>query len=239
MKQILPYLTLVDDEKKKQLSSFCSLFNDNLDNLTEFSKNRFADFLISVVTGIEKENINPFAYNELVNYIISNIGMISISYYQNYIKEIKVGNITCGGVFADCFDNIDLSNRIFAGKACYGAIPTSKDPLRLRLVYDDKKIVSSRGVSIPTDRDNVHIGSYYFNRKKILNGSNLEFVNLTEPYDNQLSVLVKLYDADGNLINQDVCVNYLEVVDSNSNTYTPSKQVYNELENINDLRKKM
>ncbi len=236
LKQTLPYMPLIDEEKKKKLSSFCGSVNRRMKDFKDVDKEEISEFLINFITGLSKDDINPSIYKELVNYVKSNFGEINITYYQDYIKEIKVGSISMGGVFRDNYDNLTISDRTLEGKTCYGHIPTVIKPLELNFVYDDKKIISNtRTVTNGSDCNNIHIGDYYFNREMIQKGVEGAFlVRFTVPYVNQLQADITSYDSLGNVIKKDICVNYLSTVDDKK--FYAEKQILNGLERIDNLR---
>lgn len=236
LKQTLPYMPLIDEEKKKKLSSFCGSVNRRMKDFKDVDKEEISEFLINFITGLSKDDINPSIYKELVNYVKSNFGEINITYYQDYIKEIKVGSISMGGVFRDNYDNLTISDRTLEGKTCYGHIPTVIKPLELNFVYDDKKIISNtRTVTNDSDCNNIHIGDYYFNKDMIQKGGEGAFlVRFSVPYRNQLEADIISYDSLGKVINKDICVNYLSTVDGKR--FYAEKQIYNDLERIDNLR---
>lgn len=235
LKQTLPYMPLIDEEKKKKLSSFCDSVNKQMAGFTDIDKEEISEFLINFITGLRKDDINPSIYKELVNYVKLNFGEIDITYYQDYVKEIKVGSISMGGVFRDNYDNLTISDRTLEGKTCYGHIPTAKKPLELNVVYNNKKIISNMRTVTSSDCNNIHIGEYYFNREMIRKDIEETFlVRFTVPYINQLQADITSYDSLGNVIKKDICVNYLSSVDDKN--YYSVKQVLNGLERIDNLR---
>ena len=105
---------------------------------------------------------------------------------------------------------------------------------KLFVCYGDKNINSDDIGHSDNDYKNVHIGEYYFNTDNILKDEVSPYVfRFTSIYDNELQIDVLSFDKDGNIIDDDIYIDYLE--SSDGINYKVVKQVHNELEDINNL----
>lgn len=234
MLKILPDMVRLDKEEMASIPSFCSYINTNKDNLSDYQKTVIANYIISNVVGININEMNIGIYTILKNYLISSIGDISFNLHGDSIKEMCLGNITAGPLFSGNFSNEELSDRFLSGKNSCGVLPTKDNMKRLFIGYNNKNIYSDDIGHSDRDYKNVHIGEYYFNRDDVLKDVENPYIfRFTNPYDKELQIEVLSFSNDGNLIDSDVCVDYLESEDDIN--YKVVRQIYNELEDINSL----
>ena len=234
MAKLLPNMVILDKEERVSMSSFCGFINDNKDDLTNYQKSVIADYIISNVVGKNVDNLNNGIYNLLRDYLISNIGNISFNLYGNSIREIILGDVKAGPLFSNNFSNDELSDRFFSGKNSTGILPSKSNMKKLFIGYGDKNINSDSISRSDNDYKNVHIGEYYFNVDDILKDEVSPYVfRFTSIYDNELQIDVLSFDKDGNIIDDDIYIDYLE--SSDGINYKVVKQVHNELEDINNL----
>ncbi len=234
MDRLLPNMVILDKEERNSMSSFCGFINDNKDDLTNYQKSVIADYIISNVVGKNVDNLNNGIYNLLRDYLISNIGDISFNLYGNSIREIILGDVKAGPLFSNNFSNDELSDRFFSGKNSTGILPSKSNMKKLFIGYGDKNINSDSISRSDNDYKNVHIGEYYFNTDNILKDEVSPYVfRFTSIYDNELQIDVLSFDKDGNIIDDDIYIDYLE--SSDGINYKVVKQVHNELEDINNL----
>lgn len=234
MDKLLPKMFVLEKEERNDISPFCNYINNNKDNLTDEQKGVVADYIIRVVCDLKREKINIGIYNMLRNYIMANIGDIRFNLYGNSIKEISLGNITAGPLFSSNFSNEELSDRYFSKKNSCGVLPSVDNMKKLFIGYGDKNINSDDIGHSDNDYKNVHIGEYYFNTDNILKDEVSPYVfRFTSIYDNELQIDVLSFDKDGNIMDDDIYIDYLE--SSDGINYKVVKQVHNELEDINNL----
>ena len=108
---------------------------------------------------------------------------------------------------------------------------------KLFVCYGDKNINSDDIGHSDNDYKNVHIGEYYFNTDNILKDEdNPCILRFTNPYKDELQIDVLTFDKDGNFIDSDIYVDYLE--SSDGINYKVVRQIHNELEDINSLHGK-
>ena len=233
MNRLLPNMFVLEKEERKNISPFCNYIN-NKDSLTDEQKGVVADCIIRVVCNLKREKINIGIYNMLRNYIMDNIGNISFNLYGNSIKEITLGNITAGPLFSSNFTNEELSDRYFSGKNSCGVIPSRDNMKKLFIGYDNKNLFSNEIGHSDRDIRNVHIGEYYFNVDDILKEESTPYIfRFTNPYKDELQIDLLSFDKEGNFIDSDIYVDYLE--SSDGINYKVVRQVHNELEDINSL----
>ena len=234
MDRLLPNMVILDKEERASMSSFCGFINENKDSLSDYQKSVIADYIISNICGVRKEKINKGIYDFLRSYLIANIGDISFSLYGNSVREISLGNITVGPLFSSNFTNEELSDRYFSKKNSCGVLPSVDNMKKLFIGYDDKNLYSDNIVHSDKDVRNVHIGEFYFNLDSILKDVDNPYIfRFIDHYDDDLQIEVLSFDKEGNLIDSDIYVDYLESLDGIN--YKVVKQVHNELEDINNL----
>lgn len=234
MAKLLPNMVILDKEERASMSSFCGFINENKDGLDDYQKSVIADYIISNICGVRKEKINKGIYDFLRSYLSSNIGDISFNLYGNSIREISLGNIKAGPLFSSNFTNQELSDRYLSGKNSCGVLPSKSNMKKLFIGYDDKNLYSDNIVHSDKDVRNVHIGEFYFNVDDVLKNENNPYIfRFTNPYKNELQIDVLSFDIDGNLLDDDIYVDYLE--SSDGINYKVVRQVHNELEDINSL----
>lgn len=238
MARLLPNMNILYEEERSSITSFCSYVSENKDNLSEYKKGVVADYIISSVVCKNVKYLNNGIYNFLRSYLMNNIGDVSFSLYGNSIKEINLGNITAGPLFSNVFTNEELSDRYLSGKNSCGVLPNKENMKKLFIGYDNKNLYSDNIRHGDTDAKNVHIGEYYFNVDSILKEENNPYIyRFTNPYDKELQIDVLSFDKDGNLIDSDIYVDYLESFDGIN--YKVVRQIHNELEDINNLHRRI
>lgn len=234
MLKLLPDMVRLDNEEMASMSSFCGFINENKDSLSDYQKNVVSEYIISNICGVRKEKVNKGIYDFLRSYLCSNIGDISFNLYGNSIREISLGSIKAGPLFSSNFTNQELSDRYLSGKNSCGVIPSRDNMKKLFVCYGDKNINSDDIGHSDNDYKNVHIGEYYFNTDNILKDEdNPCILRFTNPYKDELQIDVLSFDKDGNIIDDDIYIDYLE--SSDGINYKVVKQVHNELEDINNL----
>lgn len=234
MAKLLPNMVILDKEERASMSSFCGFINENKDSLSDYQKGVVADYIISNIVFMNVDQLNKGVYNFLRDYLMSNIGDISFNLYGNSIKEINLGNIKSGPLFSSSFSNEELSSRYLSSKNSCGVLPSIDNMKKLFIGYGDKNINSDDIGHSDNDYKNVHIGEYYFNTDNILKDEVSPYVfRFTSPYDNELQIEVLSFDKEGNLLDDDIYINYLE--SSDGINYKVVRQVHNELEDINSL----
>ena len=234
MNILLPNMNILDKVERASMSSFCSFINENKDSLTDEQKELVADYIISSVACQKVSYLNKGIYNFLRNYLMVNIGNINFSLCGDYVKEISLGNIKAGPLFSSNFTNEELSERYSSKKNSCGVLPTKNNMRKLFIGYGDKTIFSDDIGHSDKDIRNVHIGEYYFNVDDILKDkSNPYIFRFTNLYKDELQIDVLSFDKDGNFINRDIYVDYLESLDGIN--YKVARQIHNELEDINNL----
>ena len=234
MTKLLPNMNILDKEERASMSSFCGFINENKDGLDDYQKDVVVEYIISNVCGVSKDKINEGIYNFLKSYLYSNIGDINFSLYGNSIKEISLGNIIAGPLFSSNFTNEEISDRHLSGKNSCGVLPSIDNMKKLFIGYDDRNLYSDEIGHSDRDISNVHIGEYYFNVSDILKDKDNPYIfRFTNPYKDELQIDVLSFDKDGNFINNDIYIDYLE--SSDGVNYKVVKQVHNELEDINNL----
>ena len=237
MLKLLPDMVRLDNEEMASMSSFCGFINENKDSLSDYQKSIIADYIISNVAFCNVKTLNSGIYNMLRNYLMANIGDISFNLYGNSIREITLGNIKAGPLFSSNFTNQELSDRYLSGKNSCGVIPSRDNMKKLFVCYGDKNINSDDIGHSDNDYKNVHIGEYYFNTDNILKDEdNPCILRFTNPYKDELQIDVLTFDKDGNFIDSDIYVDYLE--SSDGINYKVVRQIHNELEDINSLHGK-
>ena len=237
MARLLPKMKILDKKERASMSSFCSFIHENKDGLDDRQKDVVVEYIISNVCGVSKDKINEGIYNFLKSYIYSNIGDISFSLYGNSIKEISLGNITAGPLFSSNFNNQELSDRYLNGKNSCGVLPSKSDMKKLFIGYDDKNLYSDKIVHSDNDYKNVHIGEYYFNVDNILKEESTPYIfRFSSLYKDELQIEVLSFDKEGNFIDSDIYVDYLE--SSDGINYKVVRQIHNELEDINNLHRR-
>ena len=237
MDKLLPKMFVLEKEERNDISPFCDYINNNKDNLTDKQKGVVADCIIRVVCDLKREKINIGIYNMLRNYIMDNIGDIRFNLYGNSIKEISLGNITAGPLFSSNFTNEELSDRYFSGKNSCGVLPSIDNMKKLFIGYNNKNLYSDEIGHSDRDIRNVHIGEYYFNVDDILKEESTPHIfRFTNPYKDELQIDLLSFDKEGNFIDGDIYVDYLE--SSDGINYKVVKQVHNELEDINNLHRR-
>lgn len=234
MTKLLPNMNILDKEERASMSSFCGFVNENKDSLTDEQKGVVADFIISSTICKNVRYLNKGVYSFLKSYLIANIGDISFSFYGNSIKEISLGNITAGPLFSSNFTNEEISDRHLSGKNSCGVLPSIDNMKKLFIGYEDKNLFSDEIGHSDRDIRNVHIGEYYFNVDDILKEESTPYIfRFTNPYKDELQIDVLSFDKEGNFIDSDIYVDYLE--SSDGINYKVVRQVHNELEDINNL----
>lgn len=234
MDKLLPNMNILDKEERASVSSFCGFVNENKDSLTDEQKRVVADYIISSTICKNVRYLNKGVYSFLKGYLIANIGDISFSFYGNSIKEISLGNIIAGPLFSSNFTNEEISDRHLSGKNSCGVLPSIDNMKKLFIGYDDRNLYSDEIGHSDRDISNVHIGEYYFNVSDILKDKDNPYIfRFTNPYKDELQIDVLSFDKDGNFINNDIYIDYLE--SSDGVNYKVVKQVHNELEDINNL----
>ena len=234
MERLLPKMKILDKKERASMSSFCSFIHENKDGLDDYQKDVVVEYIISNVCGVSKDKINEGIYNFLKSYIYSNIGDISFNLYGNSIREISLGSIKAGSLFSSNFTNQELSDRYLSGKNSCGVIPSRDNMKKLFVCYGDKNINSDDIGHSDKDVRNVHIGEFYFNVDDVLKDEKNPYIfRFTNPYKNELQIDVLSFDKDGNLLDDDIYIDYLE--SSDGINYKVVRQVHNELEDINSL----
>ena len=237
MAKLLPNMVILEKEERVALPSFCSFINDNKDWLDDYQKDVVVEYIISNVCGVSKDKINEGIYNFLKSYIYSNIGDISFSLYGNSIKEISLGNITAGPLFSSNFNNQELSDRHLSSKNCCGVLPNRDNMKKLFIGYGDKNLFSDDIGHGDNDYKNAHIGEYYFNVDNILKEESTPYIfRFSSLYKDELQIEVLSFDKEGNFIDSDIYVDYLE--SSDGINYKVVRQIHNELEDINNLHRR-
>ena len=234
MERLLPKMKILDKKERVSMSSFCSFIHENKDSLSDYQKDVVVEYIISNVCGVSKDKINEGIYNFLKSYIYSNIGDINFSLYGNSIREISLGNITVGPLFSSNFTNEELSDRFFKSKNSCGVLPNKGNMKKLFIGYGDKNLFSDDIGHGDNDYKNAHIGEYYFNVDNILKEESTPYIfRFTNPYKDELQIEVLSFDKEGNFIDSDIYVDYLE--SSDGINYKVVRQIHNELEDINNL----
>ena len=234
---LLPKMVVLEPEERKAISPFCSYINENKDNLSVDQKSVIADYIIRNVCTVRIEKINKGIYSLLRSYLISNIGDISFNLYGNSIREISLGNITVGPLFSSNFTNEELSDRFFKSKNSCGVLPSKSDMKKLFIGYDDKNLYSDNIGHGDNDYKNAHIGEYYFNVDNILKEESTPYIfRFSSLYKDELQIEVLSFDKEGNFIDSDIYVDYLE--SSDGINYKVVRQIHNELEDINNLHRR-
>ena len=237
MERLLPKMKILDKKERASMSSFCSFIHENKDGLDDYQKDVVVEYIISNVCGVSKDKINEGIYNFLKSYLYSNIGDISFSLYGNSIKEISLGNIKIGPLFSSNFTNEELSDRYLGGKNSCGVLPTKSNMKNLFIGYGDKNLFSDDIGHGDNDYKNAHIGEYYFNVDNILKEESTPYIfRFTNPYKDELQIEVLSFDKEGNFIDSDIYVDYLE--SSDGINYKVVRQIHNELEDINNLHRR-
>ncbi len=237
MDKLLPNMVILEKEERAALPSFCSFVNENRDSLSDYQKSIIADYIIRKGCGVRKDKTNEGIYKFLSSYLIANIGDISFSLYGNSVREISLGNITVGPLFSSNFTNEELSDRYFSKKNSCGVLPSVDNMKKLFIGYGDKTIFSNDKRHCDEDIRNVHIGEYYFNVDNILKEEdNPCILRFTNPYKDELQINVLSFDKEGNLLYDDIYINYLE--SSDGVNYQVVRQLHNELEDINNLHRR-
>ena len=234
MAKLLPNMVILDKEERASMSSFCGFINENKDSLSDYQKSVIADYIISNICGVRKEKINKGIYDFLRSYLSSNIGDISFNLYGNSIREISLGNIKAGPLFSSNFTNQELSDRYLSGKNSCGVLPSKSNMKKLFIGYDDKNLYSDDIGHGDNDYKNAHIGEFYFNLDSILKDVDNPYIfRFIDHYDDDLQIEVLSFDKEGNLIDSDIYVDYLESLDGIN--YKVVRQMHNELEDLNSL----
>ena len=237
MERLLPKMKILDKKERASMSSFCSFIHENKDGLDDYQKDVVVEYIISNVCGVSKDKINEGIYNFLKSYIYSNIGDISFSLYGNSIREISLGEIKSGPLFSSNFTNQELSDRFFKSKNSCGVLPNKGNMKKLFIGYDDKNLYSDDIGHSDNDYKNAHIGEYYFNVDNILKEESTPYIfRFTNPYKDELQIEVLSFDKEGNFIDSDIYVDYLE--SSDGINYKVVRQIHNELEDINNLHRR-
>ena len=237
MAKLLPNMVILDKEERASMSSFCGFINENKDSLSDDQKGIIADYIIRKGCKVKKDKTNEGIYNFLKSYLIANIGDISFSLYGNSIKEISLGNITAGPLFSSNFNNQELSDRFLSSKNSNSVLPTKSNMKKLFIGYGDKNLFSDDIGHGDRDIKNVHIGEYYFNKDDILKENDNSYIfRFTNPYKDELQIDVLNFDKDGNFIDSDIYIDYLE--SSDGINYKVVRQIHNELEDINSLHRR-
>ena len=231
---LLPNMNILDKEERASMSSFCGFVNENKDRLTDEQKGVVADYIISSTVCKNVSYLNKGVYSFLKSYLMANIGDINFSLYGNSIREIRLGDITAGSLFSSNFSNEELSDRHLSGKNSCGVIPSRDNMKKLFIGYGNKNLYSDDIGHGDNDYKNAHIGEYYFNIDDILKEENNPYIfRFTNLYKDELQIDVLSFDKEGNFIDSDIYIDYLE--SSDDINYKVVKQVHNELEDINSL----
>ena len=234
MDKLLPNMVILEKEERAALPSFCSFVNENRDSLSDYQKSIIADYIIRKGCGVRKDKTNEGIYKFLSSYLIANIGDISFSLYGNSVREISLGNITVGPLFSSNFTNEELSDRYFSKKNSCGVLPSVDNMKKLFIGYGDKTIFSNDKRHCDNDYKNAHIGEFYFNLDSILKDVDNPYIfRFIDHYDDDLQIEVLSFDKEGNLIDSDIYVDYLESLDGIN--YKVVRQMHNELEDLNSL----
>lgn len=234
MAKLLPNMVILDKEERASMPSFCSFINENKDRLTDEQKCVVADYIISNVAFCNVKTLNSGIYNMLKNYLMANIGDVSFNLYGNSIREITLGNIKAGPLFSSNFSNEELSDRHLSSKNSCGVIPSRDNMKKLFIGYGNKNLYSDDIGHGDNDYKNAHIGEFYFNLDSILKDVDNPYIfRFTDHYDDDLQIEVLSFDKEGNLIDSDIYVDYLESLDGIN--YKVVRQMHNELEDINSL----
>ena len=234
MDKLLPNMVILEKEERAALPSFCSFVNENRDSLSDYQKSIIADYIIRKGCGVRKDKTNEGIYKFLSSYLMANIGDVSFSLFGNSIREITLGNIKAGPLFSSNFSNEELSDRHLSSKNSCGVIPSRDNMKKLFVCYGDKNINSDDIGHSDKDVRNVHIGEFYFNVDDVLKDEKNPYIfRFTNPYKNELQIDVLSFDKDGNLLDDDIYIDYLE--SSDGINYKVVRQVHNELEDINSL----
>ena len=237
MAKLLPNMVILDKEERASMSSFCSFIHENKDGLDDYQKDVVVEYIISNVCTVRIEKINKGIYSLLRSYLISNIGDISFNLYGNSIREISLGEIKSGPLFSSNFTNQELSDRYLNGKNSCGVLPSKSNMKKLFIGYGDKNLFSDDIGHGDNDYKNAHIGEYYFNVDNILKEEdNPCILRFTNPYKDELQIEVLSFDKEGNFIDSDIYVDYLE--SSDGINYKVVRQIHNELEDINNLHRR-
>ena len=237
MAKLLPNMVILDKEERKAISPFCSYINENKDNLSVDKKSVIADYIIRNVCTVRIEKINKGIYSLLRSYLISNIGDISFNLYGNSIREISLGEIKSGPLFSSNFTNQELSDRYLNGKNSCGVLPSKSNMKKLFIGYGDKNLFSDDIGHGDNDYKNAHIGEYYFNVDNILKEESTPYIfRFSSLYKDELQIEVLSFDKEGNFIDSDIYVDYLE--SSDGINYKVVRQIHNELEDINNLHRR-
>ena len=237
MAKLLPNMVILDKEERASMSSFCGFINENKDSLSDDQKGIIADYIIRKGCKVKKDKTNEGIYNFLKSYLIANIGDISFSLYGNSIKEISLGNITAGPLFSSNFNNQELSDRFLSSKNSNSVLPTKSNMKKLFIGYGDKNLFSDDIGHGDNDYKNAHIGEYYFNVDNILKEESTPYIfRFSSLYKDELQIEVLSFDKEGNFIDSDIYVDYLE--SSDGINYKVVRQIHNELEDINNLHRR-
>lgn len=237
MTKLLPNMNILDKEERASMSSFCGFINENKDSLSDYQKGIVVDYIISNVAFCNVKTLNSGIYNMLRNYLMDNIGDISFSLYGNSIKEISLGNITAGPLFSSNFSNQELSDRFLSSKNSNSVLPTKSNMKKLFIGYGDKNLFSDDIGHGDNDYKNAHIGEYYFNVDNILKEESTPYIfRFSSLYKDELQIEVLSFDKEGNFIDSDIYVDYLE--SSDGINYKVVRQIHNELEDINNLHRR-
>ena len=234
MDKLLPNMVILEKEEREALPSFCSFINDNKDSLSAYQKGIVVDYIISNVAFCNVKTLNSGIYNMLRNYLMDNIGDISFNLYGNSIREISLGNIKAGPLFSSNFSNEELSDRHLSSKNCCGVLPNRDNMKKLFIGYGNKNLYSDDIGHGDNDYKNAHIGEFYFNLDSILKDVDNPYIfRFIDHYDDDLQIEVLSFDKEGNLIDSDIYVDYLESLDGIN--YKVVRQMHNELEDLNSL----
>ena len=237
MNKLLPNMVILEKEEREALPSFCSFINDNKDSLSDYQKSIIADYIISNVAFCNVKTLNSGIYNMLRNYLMANIGDISFSLYGNSIREISLGEIKSGPLFSSNFTNQELSDRYLNGKNSNSVLPTKSNMKKLFIGYGDKNLFSDDIGHGDNDYKNAHIGEYYFNVDNILKEESTPYIfRFSSLYKDELQIEVLSFDKEGNFIDSDIYVDYLE--SSDGINYKVVRQIHNEFEDINNLHRR-
>ena len=237
MAKLLPNMVILEKEERVALPSFCSFINDNKDSLSDYQKGIVVDYIISNVAFCNVKTLNSGIYNMLRNYLMDNIGDISFNLYGNSIREITLGNIKAGPLFSSNFSNEELSDRFLSSKNSNSVLPTKSNMKKLFIGYGDKNLFSDDIGHGDNDYKNAHIGEYYFNVDNILKEESTPYIfRFSSLYKDELQIEVLSFDKEGNFIDSDIYVDYLE--SSDGINYKVVRQIHNELEDINNLHRR-
>ena len=234
MDKLLPNMNILDKEERASVSSFCGFVNENKDSLTDEQKRVVADYIISSTICKNVRYLNKGVYSFLKGYLMDNIGDISFNLYGNSIREITLGNITVGPLFSSNFTNEELSDRYLSKKNSCGVLPNRDNMKKLFIGYGNKNLYSDDIGHGDNDYKNAHIGEFYFNLDSILKDVDNPYIfRFIDHYDDDLQIEVLSFDKEGNLIDSDIYVDYLESLDGIN--YKVVRQMHNELEDLNSL----